>query len=78
MFFCTVPKVPAMHRVRLFGVNTTVGIDDKKEEWVKTGGAAIAYLSQFTTSLYQAPLLWFDSMLHADMYTYYYTYEWWG
>jgi len=32
MFFCTVPKVPAMHRVRLFGVNTTVGIDDKKEE----------------------------------------------
>jgi len=28
---CVVPKVPVMHRVRLFGINATVGIDDVVE-----------------------------------------------
>lgn len=28
---CIIPKIPEMHRVRLFGVNTTVGIDDPIE-----------------------------------------------
>jgi len=27
-----VPKIPAMHRVRIFGINRTVGIDDEKRE----------------------------------------------
>jgi hypothetical protein len=29
---CIVPKVPGMHQIRLFGLNTTVGIDDVKKE----------------------------------------------
>ena len=29
--FCVLPKLPAMHGVRLFGVNRTVGIDDGVE-----------------------------------------------
>jgi len=26
---CVIPKIPEMHRVRLFGVNSTTGIDDE-------------------------------------------------
>lgn len=26
------PKIPEMHRVRLFGINSTIGIDDDQPE----------------------------------------------
>jgi len=30
--FCTIPKFPNMHKVRLFGVNRTPGVDDEKDD----------------------------------------------
>lgn len=27
--FCVLPKLPVLHGVRIFGINRTVGIDDK-------------------------------------------------
>ncbi len=41
LLVCIIPKIPEMHRVRLFGLNSTAGIDDEVE-YTGTGATSAA------------------------------------